>query len=377
MTDLTTSDSHAGHSGWLRYVAAFGLPGSVLEPPRSPLDARAFSRLHSAVCEQRLTGLLWAATTSGHFPTTPQQLERIRESHRRRLAGVLVLERLLVDTVDRLSEAGIPSRVLKGAAMAHLDYSDPAHRAYGDIDILVPGHVFDDAIGVLLATGGRRRYPEPRPGFDSRFGKGACIRTTTGLEIDVHRTFSMGPYGERLALDDIWQRSESYSIAGRTLEALAPEARLLHAAYHAVLGDVRPRLAPLRDIAQLALSGQVDWGRLWTLMEKSGGDAVVARGISMAWHELRIGDVLTLSEWAAHYREDQRAAQEISVYVGTSSYAARAFATVSAIRSLRDKTRYVSALVLPSGSYVTDRYSSRLRRLRQGVHHIRQTRSTA
>ena len=369
--------SLTGHSPWLRYVAAFGLPGSMLEPPRSPLADRAFGRLYAAASEQRLTGLLWAATTSGVFPTTPSQRDAIRESHRRALAGVLLLERLLVETVDSLSGAGIPARVLKGAAMAHLDYPNPAQRTFGDIDLLVPGESFDEAVRVLTRAGCRRQFPEPRPGFDGRFGKGACLRTPSGQEIDLHRTFSMGPFGERLALDRVWRESDSFVVAGRSLQALSAEGRLLHATYHAVLGDQRPRLVPLRDIAQLALGGAVDWPRLWELMEASSGEPVAARAVTMSWAELRIGDVLAITEWAAHYREQQRASADISAYTSTPSYAARAFATLGAIPTVRDKLRFLTALLLPESGYVAGRHPSRGGRLRRGVVEIRQSRGAS
>lgn len=377
MSGAATPASLGGHSAWLRYVAAFGLPGSTLEMSESPLDDHAFTRLHGAACEQRLTGLLWAAADSGSFPTTQSQRDRILESHRRRLSGVLVLERLLVDTVARLAAAGIPTRVLKGAAMAHLDYPEPGQRMYGDIDLLVPGGAFDDAVQALVSAGCRRQFPEPRPGFDGRFGKGSCLRTPSGSEIDLHRTFSMGPFGERLALDQLWHDSEPFIVAGRRLDALSAEGRLLHATYHAVLGDQRPRLVPLRDIAQLALGGAVDWHRLWDLMAASSGEPVVARAVTMSWAELQIGDVLALTEWAAHYREQERARADISVYTSTPSYAARAFATLAAIPSVRDKVRFLTALVLPETGYVAGRHGSRGGRLRQGLVEIRQSRSSS
>lgn len=373
MNDLDTS-SRTRNSMLLRYIAGYGLAGSLLEAPTSPLEDRAFDKVLTAVSEQRLTGLLWAAIVSGAFPATSAQADRVRELHRSRLAGVLVLERLLVDTVDRLSAEGVPVRVLKGAAMAHLDYPDPAQRTFGDIDLLVPGDAFDEAVRVLGAAGCRRQFPEPRPGFDGRFGKGASLRTTTGYEIDLHRSFSMGPFGERLALDLVWRQSESFAVAGQSLNALSPEARLLHATYHAVLGDQRPRLTPLRDIAQLALGGRVSWPRVRELMEASSGEPVVARAVSMAWAELRISDVLALTEWAAHYREQERARADISAYTATPSYAARAFATLAAIPSVREKLRYLSALLLPDASYVAGRHHSRGDRLRRGVVEIRQSR---
>ena len=107
----------------------------------------------------------------------------------------------MLRTVQRLDSVGIPVRVLKGTASSHLDYPDPALRTYGDVDLLVPGDHYEQAVRLLVSDGAHRRYPEPRTGFDRRFGKGCSLRTPDGLEVDLHRTFTMGPYGESLALE--------------------------------------------------------------------------------------------------------------------------------------------------------------------------------
>ena len=81
-------------------------------------------------------------------------------------------------------------------------------------------------MNTLVAVGHRRKFPEPRPGFDRRFGKGSCLVSPGGHEIDLHRTLAMGPYGVRIDLEDLWRRSSSFGLAGRQFLALGPEERL-------------------------------------------------------------------------------------------------------------------------------------------------------
>ena len=97
-----------------RAVASFGLVGSMHDAPTTPLNNRDFTRLHSAVRSQRMTGLLWSAIAGGWFPVTQAQLARAQESHLQSLAATLILEHLLVDTVSAFDEAGIAVRALKG-----------------------------------------------------------------------------------------------------------------------------------------------------------------------------------------------------------------------------------------------------------------------
>ena len=45
---------------------------------------------------------------------------------------------MLLRALEVLAAAGIPSRVLKGVALAHTAYPQPELRVFGDVDLLVP-----------------------------------------------------------------------------------------------------------------------------------------------------------------------------------------------------------------------------------------------
>jgi hypothetical protein len=355
------------HPSLARTVAAYGLAGSTLDFPTGPLPERDFERLVGSVLTQRLTGLLWAAVESGSLPVTPTQRERAEWLHVEALAGVLALERLLLETVEVLREHGVEPRVLKGPVLAHVDYPEPSWRTFGDVDLLVRGDDFEKAAEVLASLGHRRRNPEPRPGFDRRYSKGTSFVTRDGLELDLHRSFTMGPFGVRLAVDALWSSSESYRMAGHRLEALAAEERFVHACYHAVLGDAHPRLMPLRDVAQLALGHHLDADRIHRLTRRSGGEAVVARAVQQAWQELAIADVLAISAWAASYRLGPRETAELAVYGVGSSYARKSVASIRALPSWQHRARFVHAMALPTRSYLETRHPGRLVRLRNGL----------
>jgi putative nucleotidyltransferase-like protein len=360
---LAAPASVGNHSLVVRTVASTGLAGTMLDFPDAPLDDDEWRSLLGEVRAERVTGLLWHAITEGRFPVTDAQAEEAETMQVRALAGALVLERLLLDTVTQLEQRGVPVRALKGSAVAHLDYPDPSLRAFGDIDLMVPGGRFDDAVAVLVEQGHRRAYPQPRPGFDRRFSKGASFRTSDGLEVDLHRTFTMGPYGVRLDLDRVWERCERFDLGREKLCALGPEERLLHACYHAILGETSPRLTPLRDIAQMALTRQLDLPRLHALIRASHGEPVVAKAIRAAWSELHIADVTALSAWAQTYRTDPHAAADLATYGAGSSYATKSIAAIRSLPTMRDRASFLYALLVPTSSYVVNRHAGRMSRL--------------
>jgi hypothetical protein len=362
------------HGETTRAVAAFGLEGSALAPPSSALDERGWLALTSVVWAQRITGLLHAAVAAGQFPVTAQQRHDAQRLHLRALGGALQLERLLLDVVGVLERAGVPVRILKGSAVAHLDYPEPSWRTFGDIDLLVPPDGFDRAVAALVADGHMRRFPQPRPGFDRRYSKGTSFRSPDGFEIDLHRTFTMGPFGLRLSLDRLWERHEDFSLGGRTLSALAAEERFLHACYHAALGNVQPRLVPLRDIAQLLSGRTLDLDRVRLVMTESGGSAVVARAVSLTWREFALPGGSDIAEWADSYRFTRRELADLAVYSGESTYAAKSAAALRAIPSVPDKARFLLALLAPRSDYITARHNSAISRLARGLGQVRRAR---
>jgi hypothetical protein len=357
------------HAPLLRAIAAYGLAGTLLDLPDRQLDDDEFDQVHTAVRSQRLTGLLWSAIADGALPVSDLQRERAEESHLEALTVALVLEHLLIQTIAALDQAGISVRTLKGTTAAHLDYPDPSLRTFGDVDLLVPSEEFDDAAAVLVDQGNTRLRAEPRPGFDRRFSKGCTFRTPDGLEIDLHRTLTSGPFGVRVALAELWERSERFHLAGSTIRTLAVEERLLHTAYDTVLSGLPVGLVQLRDTAQILLTHGADVDRLRHLMRASGGEPVVARAVKWAWQELAIADVVHISVWAQNYQDDPRAAADLAVYRGESTYAAQSRATVRALPTLSDKARFVLAMALPQRSYLRGRHAGRRGAIRDRLAH--------
>jgi hypothetical protein len=327
-------------------VAAHGLEGRTLALPTAPVGPPAWAHLMAVARHERITGLLLNAVLAGDLAVTPDQAEEAKLAHRASMATALMLEATLIETAATLGEAGIDLRVLKGPAVAHLDYPDPALRSFGDIDLLVRSSQFDDAVAALVSAAHRRKFPEPRPGFDRRFSKGSCLVHPGGYEIDIHRTLAMGPYGLGLKVDDLWRRSSAFELAGLRFDALGPAERFLHACFHAVLGDNPPRLASLRDVAQMHLARPLDVDVVRRLSSSWGADAVVARAVTSAGGEPG--------------RRDRRS---LSVYSDVSAnYAAKSWAAVRAIPEVRDKAAFVFALALPKRRYLDQRRERPLRR---------------
>lgn len=346
-------DPMTGPDGLVASVAAHGLPGAVRSLPQEPLSDETWATFMRGVRFQRVSGHLVHALADGVFPATPQQENEAVGLHTDAMRQVLCLERLLIDTVELLTRAGVRAVALKGSALAHTAYPSPALRVFGDVDLLVPSESFDDAAAVLTDLGLQRRWPQLRAGFDRRFGKSATLVHPDGYEIDLHRTFALGPFGLTVDLPALFDTATSFEVGGRKLPMLAAEERFLHACYHAALGNVPPRLVPLRDVAQLLLATDLDGARVMALVDAWSAQAVVARAITLTWSTFGLADALPLSVWAHNYDPTPWERRALRTYLRAErSYGVKALASLRVIHGVPERAAFLRALLFPERSTV-------------------------
>jgi hypothetical protein len=285
----------------------------------------------------------------------------------------LHLEATLLDVRSAFDAQGIETLVLKGPAAAHLDYADPTLRSFGDLDLMVRSEQVDRATTQLREMGFSRAAPEPRDGFDRRFGKGAEFVAADGINVDLHRTFVMGPFGLRVRLDELWASTTSFNLGGHAILSLSPVHRLLAACYNAIVGDVSPRLSTLRDVAQLCLSGEVDTQEVVDTARRWGGESVLALGVRAAWERLAIADVVGLSAWAARVEGDSSDLRLLALYHDRrAGYSGLSWATARML-PLGERIAFLGSLAFPHGGRLGERQWGLGQRVRRAVRGLGRT----
>ena len=349
----------------LAAVAAYGLGEAAAALPTVPLDDDGFAAHVRDAEGHRLLGLLGAAIGEGEFPVTASQAASFEERLRGWLGHTLRVERMLLQAVDALDAAGLDHRVLKGVALAHTVYPDPAWRVFGDVDLLVPPDALTRAAEVVAgALGATRAQPELRPGFENRFGKEVLLRVGS-LELDLHRTFVEGALGLTMELDDLWGPPEHCEIGGRRLAVLPPPVQVLHAAYAVVLGDWPPRLVARRDLAQVLTVRDPDAEEVLRLARRWRAEAVLARALDHAWATLRPPATPALVDWARTHRPGRLDRVLVGSHVGPSRAYTRHAAALLVLPGIRRRASYLRALALPQREYLEARGMSRWRFLQR------------
>jgi len=335
-----------------RAVASFGLdvPVTSFQPPDD-----VWPTILSSLLEQRLTGLAMAAADAGVLQLTPAQHEALDHVHESAMIWTLVLERTLLRIAESFEAERIRFVVLKGPVLAHTVYADPSLRPFGDLDLLVGTNDWPRACAVLETLGIHRRLPEPRTGFDARFGKAAVHLREDGLEIDLHRTFVVGPVGLRIDAEEVAERSWAFELGGRKLLRLEDTAILLNACLHAVLGWRPPLLVPLRDVAELQQSPDVDWQLLadWAKRWKLRG--ILGRAFQCTSETLGVSppnEALPFVEHTMGWRERRR----LDAYMtARRDRGGTALSTFGAIPGVRNKMAYARALLAPNRDFLAAR----------------------
>lgn len=338
-----------------RRVAAFGLPGPGDGDEPIVVAEIDWPAVRSNLEFHRLTGIAVAALSAGVLELPAGATDELHESHRGAMAWTLTVERAALRVTSSLRAEGIESLVLKGPAFAHTFYPDPSWRPFGDLDLLVWSDDLAGAGTVLEGLGFARTLPEPRAGFDRRFGTGAIYRSDGGTEIDLHRTLVTGPFGLWIRPEELFDATAELSLGGRGLRRLDDTTAFLHACVHAALGALPPLLMPLRDVVQISTAGSPDWDRVRTLAERWHLGPVVGHALDSAAAVLGVPvpeqtAFLLSNGWP---RRERRAL--LAYTTERQRRGARALATVRAIPGVRGKVAYVRALGMPDRAFLAAR----------------------
>jgi hypothetical protein len=352
--------AEAPNPGLLTYrIAGFGLPTEGDSEEGVEIPPEIWPPVLAALRVEKITGLAVAGAERGWLRLSEDQAAELLEAHRSAMARALAIERTLLKVATALEAERIEFLVLKGSALAHTIYPDPSWRSFIDLDLLVRTEDWRRTLSLLADMRFRRRLPEPRARFDERFGKAAAHVGEEGVDVDLHRTLVLGPFGLWMAAEELFRRTASFPLGGRRLPRLDDTALLVHACMHAALGFVVPLILPMRDVAQVSRTADVDWEAFEDLVQRWRLQAVVQHAFTSVATKLRVpwpAEVETIMEGRPP-RAEHRA---LLAYMGEKrGRGAMTLSTLRAIPGIRAKAAFAASLVFPRRAFLSARAGER------------------
>lgn len=179
----------------------------------------------------------WCQPRSRHPPagvegTTIPSVGITMPSHMLSIARSLMLDRAAAKAFESLESAGVPSILLKGAAIANWLYMDGSVRPYLDIDLLVSPLDFDKAREVLAGLGYVPRVAGADP---SELGaKELDLLGQNNICIDLHHGLIGASGPPEKCWDTLAGHTTSMPVGGAPqVRVLDVPARAAHLALHA------------------------------------------------------------------------------------------------------------------------------------------------
>ena len=346
----------------VRLIASWGLADADgTSAPFQPDTATEWSRLLGQIQFERISGLAVEAAGAGAIELSEEQAGELFQAHRDAMTWCLAAEQKLLHVGEAFTAEGIEYAVLKGPALAHTMYTEPCLRPFADLDLLVRSRDYDRTCEVLARLGHLRRRPEPRPGWESRFGKASVhVCPDDGIEVDLHRTLVLGPFGQWIDGDELLDRAGRFYLGGRPVPRLDDTATLVNVALHGALGWARPRLAPLRDLVEVCDRGDIDEERLMLWVRDWHLGAAIARAVALVQASLHLPPPRVLQ--AVPLESSARDRRLLGAYVGERrATASLPLVTLGAIEGVRAKSRYALGLLFPTREFLKVRGGGNVR----------------
>jgi Uncharacterised nucleotidyltransferase len=197
----------------------------------------------------------------------------------RRQAMIWELERDAV--YGQLSRAGVPTVLLKGAALRLTAYHDPAEREFVDIDVLVPKEAIAAAVAALEERGYTLEFPDQIELYLEHHHH-LLLKHSRGFVVEVHWALEHDASPFKLDAEAVRRSARNVTTPdGTTVSVPSPEHMVLHLC-HQNLENGFSHLRRLVDVDRVVASAvDFDWDMLRLESQRMRVQNVVALSLRL------------------------------------------------------------------------------------------------
>ncbi len=190
----------------------------------------------------------------------------VEKAYHQTLHANLLRYRFFNELIDNCAKEKIPVLGLKGIILSQTLYANPGHRPMGDIDLMIHSKHRMKFHRIMKKMGFE---PELHSRFQrisvhDLFGGMVYFNPDTGHRLDVHEQLYSPFLPFAVQTNDVFERSETLTVQGGSIQTLSIEDHLLFLTYHTLYAH---RLSPLKNYLDLVLfihtyHSKMDYDRL-------------------------------------------------------------------------------------------------------------------
>ena len=215
----------------------------------------------------------------------PAVLEQLEDLFRNNVRRSFFLTGELLRCLASLDAQGIPAVPYKGPLLAALTHGDFALRQFDDLDILVHEQDVLKARDLFVSQGYRPEFQLNRAqeaAYLRDYSAYQVVRAEGMIVVELHWRITETYFSFPLVTDELWERLEVASLAGREVRTLSPEDSILILCAHATK-HVWTRLAWICDVAKLIGAHQdMHWARVMERAAMLGSERMLFLGLFLA-----------------------------------------------------------------------------------------------
>ena len=188
----------------------------------------------------------------------------------------LFLTNKLLKLLNLFEAQGISVIPYKGPVLAVSVYGSLSLRQFCDLDILVHSQDVTKARNLLLSQGYQLQVDLD---WEQQF-----LQEDSGVSVDLHWGLTPKHFPGKVVFEDLWQRLESVSLAGKSVANFSPEDLLVVLCVQIAKDccTIRAQLSKLCDVAQLLHVRQaLNWGLVMEQANRLGSERLLLFGLSL------------------------------------------------------------------------------------------------
>jgi hypothetical protein len=267
-------------------------------------------------------------------------MAELKDGYRRAWTRNQMLFAHVGSAAEALGEAGIDTLVLKGGALARLDYEDVGVRPMSDLDLLVHPEDAQNAGRLLTSLGWTTTLEAPSKALGVLYAQ-HFRQKSFGVDLHWHAFMRCQPD------DDVWENAVPLELGAARTSAPDAASRLMNICIHAAECGDTPPIWWVADAAAIVDGGQVDWSELVDRSRRRGVTIILGETLRFIRERFDVPvpldalDALDASPRSRFERAAWRATlrpRSISAVVAQEWFRYR---RVGAGRSLRGYARYL------------------------------------